>query len=304
MITRIENYKNFGRVLFAQGKALTLGFTLDIGPRIIYLAGADGENMFFEDADRKTGKVGKEMENFFGEGLGWCLYGGHRVWLSPEKFPDTYHPDCTPVKYSVNECSVTVSTETHATGLETEITASFVSDGTVSVTNRIYNRSHQDIKGSVWALSVMDGGGIAAVRQNVADTGLLNNRVIAVWPYTDLRDSRLYIGDKFISVKQSNDCKCPLKIAVNDTHGMAVYFNKGKMFEKRYATDFSMPYPDGGVSCEIYTNEDFLELESLSPVKTVHPGSYLEHIELWRLHDGVSAPIQNDDILISIFDNY
>ncbi len=305
MDTQIKEYKNFGNVLFVSKGSLTLGFTLDIGPRIIYMSGTDGENIFFEDIDRNTAKVNTEMEAFFGKGHSWNLYGGHRIWLSPEKFPDTYHPDDEPIEYKVTEDTVCITgIITPGTKLQMQLEVIFTGENTLTVHNRVYNHSDKDITGSVWALSVMNGGGLAAVKQNDADTDLLHNRVLSVWSYTDLKDGRLFLGDKYITVKQSPYCKKPLKIAINDVFGRSACFIGGKMFEKRYAVDFSKPYPDNNVNSEIYTNRDFLELESLSPMQIITSGSYAEHTEHWTLYENVPCPASDDNELQSVFNKF
>lgn len=42
-------------------------------------------------------------------------------------------------------------------------------------------------------------------------------------------------------------------------------------------------YPDFNVSVEIYTNNLFLELETLGPLKRVAPGEVNTHTELWSV---------------------
>jgi hypothetical protein len=47
-------------------------------------------------------------------------------------------------------------------------------------------------------------------------------------------------------------------------------------------------YPDGGCNFELFTNPEFLELETLGPLVELKPGEMAEHVERWWLFEGVS----------------
>ena len=69
---------------------------------------------------------------------------------------------------------------------------------------------------------------------------------------------------------------------------MGAYLLGSDLFVKRYHADPSKAYPDFGASYETFTNEGFLELETLGPLEEVAPGEILEHVEHWSLHRGVT----------------
>jgi len=46
-------------------------------------------------------------------------------------------------------------------------------------------------------------------------------------------------------------------------------------------------YPDMGCNYETWTNEDMLEMETLSPLTTVDPAGSVEHTEHWRVFKNV-----------------
>lgn len=48
------------------------------------------------------------------------------------------------------------------------------------------------------------------------------------------------------------------------------------------------------MSYESYTNDVFLEMESLSPLIEVKPGDNIEHIEKWELYDNVPMPADDE----------
>ncbi len=59
------------------------------------------------------------------------------------------------------------------------------------------------------------------------------------------------------------------------------------LFVKRYEADPSKTYADFGASYETFTNDSFLELETLGPLEEVAPGSTVEHVERWALRRNV-----------------
>jgi hypothetical protein len=63
---------------------------------------------------------------------------------------------------------------------------------------------------------------------------------------------------------------------------LAYEFNN-LVFMKTFSVDSEQPYPDRGCSAEAYANDDFVELESLSPLKQVEPGQTIHHIEEWEI---------------------
>jgi hypothetical protein len=75
--------------------------------------------------------------------------------------------------------------------------------------------------------------------------------------------------------------------------GWAGYVNGGALFVKQFAYEDGATYPDYGCNNEFFTAGLFIEVESLSPLKLLEPGDSIEHVERWRLFDGVN--ISNDE---------
>lgn len=275
----IENYKNYGKVLSVSEGDTTLYITLDIGPRIIGFFYKGSENLFFEDVERNTLQGTKEMEEHYGPGRHWYLYGGYRLWVSPEIMPYTYYPDNDPVEYKTEGSSVTLTPPPQKeNGLAMRIKVSFT-EGGILVENEIKNISDEEKRCAAWGLSVMAKGGIALVPTRTDDTGFLANRLYAIWPYDDIKDERFILDDRFVALKQTDKDRA-FKVGVNNKGGRVLYFKDGVLVTKQYnVTDEE--YPDWGCSAELYTCRDFLEAESLSPLTCLKPGETLLHTELW-----------------------
>lgn len=283
MKTRIENYKNYRKTLFIEEGDITLGVTLDVGPRVIYMSLDGCENLFFEDIGRETQRTDEAFENAFGKGTAWYIYGGHRIWMSPEEYPLTYNPDNSPIEYEISDNAVTFTQLPYAGGLVSAQLKLVFENGGITVYNTVKNITDKTLNGAVWALSVMAQDGVGFVAQNTENTGLLPNRKLVLWPYTSLADKRLHLFDKYVAVKQDKEAVCDFKIATDSNCGLVCYYKNGVLFTKKFDVDKNGVYPDGGVCCEFFTGKNFFELESLSPLCDIAPGTSLTHIERWNL---------------------
>ena len=292
-------YGNFGKCLAISNDLMEIYVTVDIGPRIIKCNLKNKENMMFEDSGRIFSNDVSEM---FGEGKTWYTYGGHRVWLSPESFPATYYPDNDKVVYSVlsNGAEFIAATQ-DVTGIQITVTIEMAEDKPeATVSHKITNMSKKPINGSVWCLSVMASGGTALVPQPTKDTGLLPNRTLVMWPYARFTDNRFTLCDKYVTVSQDVNATCAFKFGINNTSGKSAYINKGQALVKTIDYYENEEYPDNGCSTEVYTNELFEELESLSPLRTIEYGESITHVETWTLYDGVEISEKTDAALDAI----
>ncbi|MCQ2436236.1 MAG: hypothetical protein MJ101_04955 [Clostridia bacterium] len=276
-------YKNFGKCLMITNGIIEILTTVDVGPRIIKCNLTGKHNLMFNDIERK---VTHDVSELYGEDKAWYIYGGHRIWLSPEKFPDTYYPDNDKVVYATTATGAVFKPLRQTnTDLQCELKIEMSPDEpTATITHTITNCGKKDVTGSVWCLSVMDKDGTAIVPMPQEDTGLLSNRSIVLWPYTKMSDSRAVWGDKYIALRQNSEAKDAFKVGLNNTAHVAAYINKGQAFIKDF--DVNHPngnYPDRGCSCELYTAEYFLECESISEIKTLKRGESMTHTERWRL---------------------
>ena len=92
-IEELESYKNYGRVLSLSNGVISAYVTLYVGPRIIRFGYLDGQNFMNDDTSNFEPKTDEKYEALFGKGKAWNNFGGHRIWLSPESYPETYYPD-------------------------------------------------------------------------------------------------------------------------------------------------------------------------------------------------------------------
>jgi hypothetical protein len=125
---------------------------------------------------------------------------------------------------------------------------------------------------------------------NDEDTGLLPNRSLVLWPYTDPAIRHLKWNKEYLLVEAAMET--PFKLGFNNPVGWIAYWLDGVLFVKYAGYDTRSTYPDHGCSSECYCNDEFMELETLGPVKELQPGEFIEHIETWQL---MSMPVRPTD---------
>lgn len=293
-ITEIEEFKDYGKCLSISNGVIEAYVTLDIGPRIIKFGYIDGQNIMCSNRKAFGAKDDKEFTDYFGENRAWENLGGHRIWISPEAYPETYYPDMEPVKYEVTDNGVvfTPNPETE-NGVQKTLTVHMDGDdANMQVTMQVKNIGKTAKTFAVWGLSVCDKGGTLIIPMNTNDTGLLANRIISVWPYTNMNDNRIYWGDKYVTLRQDENAKKPIKLGFDLNCGTAYYVLGEDIFIKKYDTLHpNAAYPDGGCSFETYTNNAMIEVESLGELKTVKPGETSFNTESWSL---IKKPFEVD----------
>ena len=78
--------------------------------------------------------------------------------------------------------------------------------------------------------------------------------------------------------------------------GWGAYYASGTLFIKRAMPLAYARYPDFGCNFEVFTNREFLELETLAPIVELAPGECASHTETWAIFRDV--PPGNDDTWI------
>jgi len=125
---------------------------------------------------------------------------------------------------------------------------------------------------------------------------------LTLWSFTDLADPRWRFGTDFIQLKQEKPrARFPEQMTgIFNPAGWGAYYSAGTVFIKRTDVVAGARYPDFGCNFEIFTNGDFLELESLSPITALKPGECARHTETWTLFRGVPAGEDDDWIRSAI----
>lgn len=279
-------HDRWGRCVSLANDRVELLATLDFGPRVIRLSSPGGTNLFFEDTEDALTNEGEAFALVGGDK--WHIYGGHRLWTSPERLPRTTYPDNEPVEWAKagDNGIVLRPAEERWNQVAKEIEIRLEASGEATVTHRVTNKGAWPITFAPWALSVMSPGGRAVVPMSAPDTGLLPNRRFVLWPYNRLNDPRIVFTESAVVVNQGEG-PTPYKFGSDNVAGWAAYSNHGDTFIKRYTPVAGGAYPDFGVSFELYTNTHMLELETLGELQEVESGATVVHVETWKVEKGL-----------------
>ncbi len=254
--------------------------TTDVGPRIIHCGFPGGQNLFATLPDQ-LGKSGEDK---------WMMRGGHRLWVAPEIIPDTYALDNAPVKATISDFGITLLQPLEPeTGLQKEISI-HLTDDEITVSHRIENTGPKSRRLAPWALSQMAPGGVAiAAFPSRGDhaTQLQPTNPLVMWAYTDFSDERWLFTKNYLILKADATKNSPQKAGLFNEKTFAAYLLGTDLFTKRADANAYAPHPDFHCSLEMFTNPEFLELETLGPLVDLLPDNSVGHVEHWSLHRNV-----------------
>ena len=284
--TAWQGWPNCYRISNGEVELIVTG---DVGPRIMRYGFTGGQNLFKEF----TEQLGKSGEATF------QLRGGHRVWKAPEDPVASWAPDNVPVEVHITAQGVVAREPVEPlTGLQKEIEVALASEGTaVTVTHRLYNRGIFPLEFAAWAMSMMAQGGQAITGfppRGKHPEVLPPTNPLVMWAYSDLSDKRWTFTKKYMGLRQDPANAEPTKLGLFNPRTWAAYLLHGELFLKQAESDVAKTYPDFGCSFETFTNADFLEMETLSPLTKVQPGGNVTHVEHWTLTRNVKPESFSD----------
>jgi hypothetical protein len=102
---------------------------------------------------------------------------------------------------------------------------------------------------------------------------------------------------KYLTLRQDPGNSEAQKLGMFNANTWAAYALNDEVFVKRTAADPSKQYPDFGCSFETFTNNEFLEVETLGPLSKIAPGQAAALVEHWGLFKNVKVDAITDDEL-------
>jgi hypothetical protein len=221
------------------------------------------------------------------------LLGGHRLWHAPEAMPRTYIPDIGEITITDLSDGVILEGKTEpGTGIRKRIEIHLAKEKpTATLAHTLINDGLWPVELAPWAITQLRLGGTVILPMplgNADPAGLLHNRQFSLWPYARINDPRVKWGDNFIQLK-ADAALPPFKIGYFNPHGWVAYWVDGILFRKTFAVHPDLPHPDNNCNAEIYCNDQFVELESLAPLRILNPGDSVVHAETWDVFDGMDS---------------
>lgn len=296
MAIEVKKIGGWGDVVRISNGIIDIDVSTAFGPHILHLGFCGGQNFMKLDPDQELSVRDESLDAFY-KGAVWHNYGGHRLWQSPEAMPRTYLPCNEPIEYEVTEKGGIFKQQLFDftnTQQEIEIVMS-ENEAKADIIHRITNKNAWPVKFAPWALTVLKNGGLEIIPMPTKDTGLVSNGVIGIWPYGKLNDKRVNFGEKFIAIQPDCNNTKNFKIGISDSEKYAAYLLNGEMFVKTFDYEEGAEYPDGGMNFESFTNDKFIECESLGKLEELEYNQTATMVETWHMFKDIETPDLHDD---------
>ena len=290
------NFKGWPNCWRVSNGEVEVVMTGDVGPRITHYGFSGGQN-FFKEFDSQMGKSGEPT---------WQPRGGHRLWMAPEDPVKTYAPDNEPAAIQISGDVISGTGPVEAlTGLSKKITVKMAASGSgVELIHEIHNAGTAPLTLATWVLTMLaqGGAGIHGFPPRGTHPEMLEpTNPLVMWAFTHLDDPRWRLSRKYLVLRQDPNYRVPQKLGSYNRQTWGAYLLNGELFIKRYdAVAAPAAYPDFGCTFETFTNQDFLELETLGPMGTLAPGATIQHIERWSAHRGITLQTWTDQELDAV----
>ena len=275
--TEFQGWKDAYRLTLGKAEMVVL---TEVGPRIISLRVNGGPNLLYVDPATQ------------GRGQGdadWHIYGGHRIWQSPET-EDAYRPDNGPCGVQTSGDGLTVTTAIDPdTKLRKRLTIGAQGERFV-VESALLNTSDLVNAGGVWALTCVAPQGVIAFPWG--NSGDWATRRITWWTRwaghtSNVRSQQYQPGPDLFLVRPTGE---EGKVGTHSPEGWVALCRRDATLIKSFTPQPHVTYPDDGCSVEVYTCADFMELETLSPLGMILPGQEIVQREVWTITDQAADP--------------
>lgn len=273
----------------AEGSAALETMAIDLGPVSVTLAVNAGPRVLAYAREGRPSLFASLPEAVIEHpAIGtYRFLGGHRLWRAPEVPAVSYASDDAPVTITETDAGVEIVAPSDTDGVVKAIALSQHGDFTF-VDHELRNEGWTPVRSAPWAITQLAPGGTAYLPQRrgpVDDDGVLPNRHLVLWPYTDLSSPEITVRRDLVTVEAS-ERKAKSKIGVSNRRGWTAYARDDQVFVKWAALHRDGDvYVDFGASAQCYRDERFIELETLGPLVTLQPGKRAAHREVWALRD-------------------
>ena len=203
--------------------------------------------------------------------------GGHRLWTAPE---DPFYTCPEQGLHITKHESLLLKGPVDEAGLEKEI-AIRLDQNRVHLSHRVTWHRATPIELAAWSITQVYFGGMAILPLPHKD-GLLPDRNLVLWPYSEINDDRFELEDDLVLV-HGRAKEFPFKVGTFNSHGWIAYALGKALFIKRFIVDETGRYPDFGCNAEAYVKDAYVELESLGTLKMLNPGEFVTYEETWEV---------------------
>lgn len=274
-IREIEHGGHLGLELVDAGVRMVA--LTSMGPRIAWFALAGRDNLLYWDA------AGEHVRG------AWRLYGGHRLWVTrplADESEEIYDPDNAPCRVERMPGGVRITSPPSALALEKTLSIT-VRDGRWEVEHRLRNTGTLLWSGGAWALTctapsertvyrIPLGGGPPGwdVTTIVIPTRWGGGHT------SRLDDPQITMTANAMEIRARDDEAKRMVLAPQGR--LEMHDPERGVLVKQTAFDPDATYPLGtNLAVYVGPRRFMVELETMSPLRTLPPGATLSHVETW-----------------------
>lgn len=253
----------------------------DAGPRISALIPAGTSQNLLAEVD------GFHWDSPYGT---YTYLGGHRLWAAPEDPARTYFPETSGVHLQQLADGIRLWREDHGQfHWERAIEIRVEADAPrLHLVHKLRNLAPQPTVAAPWTITVLPLGSrirVPVPRGELNNKGLLPNRNLVYWPYSNVSDTRLHLYNEFIEVK-ADPLPCAFKTGVYSNRGWAAA-EIGDWLLVKHITPCELDARlDMGANIEVYANQQLIEFEMIGQLTLLQPGETVQHEETWEILPG------------------
>lgn len=275
--------KPFGKCVLISNSVIDVYVTVDKGPRIIHFGFSNEKNLLFNknainiipmlEINPPKQKIDDLDE-----------YSGHRLLLKEYPTKNTIPMiDDQPVVYSILPKGIKFTPPYEELQSSIEITLS-ENTNNIMVLHSVKNLSSDTKNLALCAATSFPGEySTLIVPQNESGLDVAPNRVISLWPYSKINDKRLTFFDKYIIFSPNLKDENLFRLGINNNPGWVTFLHQDVAIFKRFVHNSKAKYLNGVSSLEFFAVENFLTVETLSPVFEIGKNEIARHAENWSI---------------------
>lgn len=279
------SYKKYNKCLRVTNNLVEIIVHIEDEIKIVKYGYIDGNNQFEDELDI-DGKI----------------YGGHRFSHIPKIDYKVDFIDDEGIKYEKITNGVRIIQNIEKwTQIRKIVEIVFEENSSkVKISHKILSLNAFDINISISANTIVRKGGIQVIPLIKNLNKDVPDKALVFWPYSNLKDSRVYFGDKYIAMKVNDTIVDKFRIGLNTNLPYVLYYNSNEMFIKEFEDlGDNKCYPNMGCKYESLITSNYLEMQSNSPMYKLRTNKYITHTEVWNIYKNI-----NLDFIDKFIDQY
>jgi hypothetical protein len=252
-----------------------------IGPRIAWFGRGDRENLLYWDTagEHRRGP--------------WRLYGGHRLWVTrplADENEETYEPDNQACRVESLPAGVRITSPPSSLGIEKTLAIS-VEGGVWTLEHQLRNVGSLLWSGGAWALTCTLPAPDTVYRVPLGGSSPVWDLTTIVIPRrwggahtSRLDDPQITFVEDVMEIRARQEEAKRLVLAPRGE--LEMHDPVRGVFRKRTSFEPDAAYPLGtNLAVYVGPGRFMVELETMSPLRTLAPGAILTHVERWTVDD-------------------